>query len=310
VTSELDIVVLNFGPRAAAAALTARLLREAADGCLVRVWGVQAPGGDDDGGAWPAGVLTLDLPTNDGFGPNLNMATRAIRERLGQAVPAATGGFPAGVGSGPLRLWLFLNPDVEPAPGFVAALVGAWAATPDPARTIVGPVLVDPSGLVEAAGMVVAPDGRHRQTRTIPAGADRFGDTAPVSALPATALLVPEPLWQRLGGFDPGWFMYFEDADLCLRARLVGADVRVAAGLRLIHRGAGTQGTGPMAQLRRLTRATDGHLRYVARWGRRNHAYEPVLDGLTTAGYNLAYAVKLVVPALLARARKPGPRRP
>ena len=131
-----------------------------------------------------------------------------------------------------------------------------------------------------------------------------------VFSLHLRPFLMHLPLWQRLGGFDPGWFMYFEDADLCLRARLVGADVRVAAGLRLIHRGAGTQGTGPMAQLRRLTRATDGHLRYVARWGRRNHAYEPVLDGLTTAGYNLAYAVKLVVPALLARARKPGPRRP
>jgi GT2 family glycosyltransferase len=308
VTSELDIVVLNFGPRAAAAALTARLLGETADGCVVRVWGVQAPGGDDDGVAWPAGVLTLDLPTNDGFGPNLNTATRLIRERLGQPVPVAAGLGDAGEDSGPLRLWLFLNPDVEPAPGFVASLVAAWAATPEPAMTIVGPVLVDPSGAVEAAGMVVAPDGRHRQTRTRPVGEPPL--TEPVAAVPATAMLVPEPLWQRLGGFDPDWFMYFEDADLCLRARLLGADVLVVAGLRLIHRGAGTQGTGPMAQLRRLTRATDGHLRYVARWGRRDHAYEPVLDGLTTAGYNLAYAVKLVVPALLARARKPGPRRP
>lgn len=35
-------------------------------------------------------------------------------------------------------------------------------------------------------------------------------------------LLIPRALWQRLGGFDPRFFMYGEDADLALRARELG----------------------------------------------------------------------------------------
>ena len=36
------------------------------------------------------------------------------------------------------------------------------------------------------------------------------------------SLLVRREAWQQVGGFDPRFFMYFEDTDLCLRLREVG----------------------------------------------------------------------------------------
>lgn len=58
----------------------------------------------------------------------------------------------------------------------------------------------------------------------------------------AACLVLPQPVWHRLGGFDEAYFMYCEDVDLCLRVRLAGCTlVRVPvqvmhAGQRASHR--------------------------------------------------------------------------
>lgn len=58
----------------------------------------------------------------------------------------------------------------------------------------------------------------------------------------AACLVLPQPVWQSLGGFDAGYFMYCEDVDLCLRLRQDGwawlqAPVHVIhAGQRASHR--------------------------------------------------------------------------
>lgn len=48
-------------------------------------------------------------------------------------------------------------------------------------------------------------------------------------------LLIPTALWHRLGGFDPTFVMYGEEADLCLRARAFGASPRVTPEAEIIH---------------------------------------------------------------------------
>ncbi len=50
-------------------------------------------------------------------------------------------------------------------------------------------------------------------------------------------LLIPRDLWQELGGFDPLFFMYGEDADLCLRARQLGASCHITPEATIIHHG-------------------------------------------------------------------------
>lgn len=50
------------------------------------------------------------------------------------------------------------------------------------------------------------------------------------------ALLVSVPLWTKLGGFAEEFFMYHEDADLSLRARLRGADIVLNPEARVWHK--------------------------------------------------------------------------
>jgi hypothetical protein len=50
-------------------------------------------------------------------------------------------------------------------------------------------------------------------------------------------LLIPRAFWVRLGGFDPKFFMYGEEADLCARARALGARPLMTPDARIIHYG-------------------------------------------------------------------------
>lgn len=50
-------------------------------------------------------------------------------------------------------------------------------------------------------------------------------------------LLIDRALWEALGGFDPAFFMYGEDADLCLRARAAGARPTITPDAQIVHYG-------------------------------------------------------------------------
>lgn len=50
-------------------------------------------------------------------------------------------------------------------------------------------------------------------------------------------LLIERRLWDELGGFDPAFFMYGEDADLCLRARRLGSRPLICPGATIVHLG-------------------------------------------------------------------------
>ena len=49
--------------------------------------------------------------------------------------------------------------------------------------------------------------------------------------------LIDRALWERCGGFDPLFFMYGEEADLCLRARRFGARPAITPTATIIHHG-------------------------------------------------------------------------
>jgi N-acetylglucosaminyl-diphospho-decaprenol L-rhamnosyltransferase len=54
-------------------------------------------------------------------------------------------------------------------------------------------------------------------------------------------LLIRRELWDRLGGFDPTFFMYGEDADLCLRAARLGARPMVTSSSTIVHHGGASE---------------------------------------------------------------------
>jgi len=49
--------------------------------------------------------------------------------------------------------------------------------------------------------------------------------------------LIDRALWEELGGFDPVFFMYAEEADLCIRARKLGAQPKITPTATIIHYG-------------------------------------------------------------------------
>ncbi|MBS3649422.1 glycosyltransferase [Pseudaminobacter sp. 19-2017] len=48
-------------------------------------------------------------------------------------------------------------------------------------------------------------------------------------------LLIRRKFWEELGGFDPSFVMYGEEADLCLRARSRGARPRITPQAQIVH---------------------------------------------------------------------------
>jgi GT2 family glycosyltransferase len=54
-------------------------------------------------------------------------------------------------------------------------------------------------------------------------------------------LLIRRSLWERLGGFDRAFFMYGEEADLCLRARALGVRPVVTPEATIVHYGGASE---------------------------------------------------------------------
>jgi hypothetical protein len=60
-------------------------------------------------------------------------------------------------------------------------------------------------------------------------------DLETVDAVSGACMLLPRAVFEKIGGFDEGYFLHAEDLDLCRRARAAGFRVAVAAGLCVNH---------------------------------------------------------------------------
>ena len=67
--------------------------------------------------------------------------------------------------------------------------------------------------------------------------------TREVDIVSGCFLMMPRALWEELGGFDERFFMYGEEADLCLRARALGARPQVTPAASIIHHGGASEAT-------------------------------------------------------------------
>ena len=72
-------------------------------------------------------------------------------------------------------------------------------------------------------------------------GWDR-GNAAPVDIVTGCLFLIRRADWQTLGGFDPAFIMYGEEADLCFRAmRELGAQPHITPEATIVHYGAASE---------------------------------------------------------------------
>lgn len=154
-------------------------------------------------------------------------------------------GFGAGVNAGVRRALelgcetlLLLNPDAVVTAETATELHRACRADP---MALVGPRIVDVARGTSSAGLVLdLVDGRTRGWR--PTAALPDPRSRPVLWLTAACLALHRDLWERVGGFDEGFFMYWEDVDLTLRALERGGHVTLRDDLVAEHDQGGTQG--------------------------------------------------------------------
>ncbi len=66
-------------------------------------------------------------------------------------------------------------------------------------------------------------------------GAWDRGSEREVDVVQGSFFLIRRALWERMGGFDPTFVMYGEEADLCRRARAAGARPRMTPEATIIH---------------------------------------------------------------------------
>lgn len=155
---------------------------------------------------------------NLGFGPAVNLAAKQAH---GQAL-------------------LILNPDCvlpqddlqrlldllagRPAAGLVGAVVCDAEGRPDPASWRRDPLLRRAlNSLFGRAGEKINIE------REIPA------EVVEAEAVSGAVMLMPRAMFQRLGGFDEGYFLHCEDLDLCRRVRNLGYQVLLAGDVRVLH---------------------------------------------------------------------------
>ena len=126
-------------------------------------------------------------------------------------------------------IW-FLNNDARPDRACLAALLAAGEALPGAA--LLSPLIAygDGGGLWYAGGDVRRADLRVRHsTRPTAAGPQAVGFATGCAPLARAAFV------RACGPMDAALFMYYEDADWCLRARDHGWSVAVVPGARVVH---------------------------------------------------------------------------
>lgn len=92
-----------------------------------------------------------------------------------------------------------------------------------------------------------------------------YAERREVEQVCGACLFVRSEAWQQIGGFDPAYFMYFEDTDFCLRLRRAGWQIWYLPAAPINHRLGGSSGSD--WRVRALMVASYNHSRYYF-WSR------------------------------------------
>lgn len=253
----------------------------------------------------PVRVIAVDNASGDDTVARLRAAAPWV-EVLEQA---ENRGFAAGCNVGiaqldPGDVAVLLNPDVTVSEDFFATLA---AAPIDDGIAAVGPQVTGADGALEqsarafpsfATGLFgrtsllarLRPEGRATRGQLL---ADPTAGGATVDWVSGACMIVPADALAAVGGFDEGYWMYWEDADWCRRATDQGLVVRYAPELRVTHH----QGSSSAALPVRTTLAFH---RSAGRYYRVHSARGPVDATLVRA----VLMTRAVLELLAARLRR------
>lgn len=189
--------------------------------------------GDSAGLARSVGGSYLPLADNPGYGGAVNAGVRLLPDSV--------------------DWFLIVNPDVELSPGSIATMLERGES--DPSIGAVGPLIRDPDGGVYPSARAI-PSLRtgvgHAMLGPVWPGNPwtrayrKDADTAPVLRdagwLSGSCQLVRRSAFEAIGGFDEGYFMYFEDVDLGARLGEAGFRNVYEPAAEVMHSGAHSTG--------------------------------------------------------------------
>jgi GT2 family glycosyltransferase len=239
-------------------------------------------------------VVVVDDASSDGT-PEL---LRSYGERIQVLSLGANVGFAracnegAAVASG--EAIVFLNNDTEPQVGWLEALL--VYADRHPEAEVGGAKLVYPTGTVQHAGVVFGQDGYpHNLYAGLPPDHAAVERSRALQAVTGACMLVRRAVFERIGGFDPGYENSLEDVDLCLRVGAEGGEVHYCHEAVVVHLESASRGRRD-----RFRRSVD---LYRERWResvRRDDLTVYAEDGLLEVEYPATYPLRLSVSPLLA----------
>jgi GT2 family glycosyltransferase len=194
--------------------------------------------------------------------------------------PDFNGGYGAGhnhaIAALDSRVHLVLNPDVELSPSSVSLALEAFASHEDIA--VLAPVgfnqIGEPEYLAKAYPSVAVLGLRALAPKAANPFFDRalaryeMRDREPTATLRAITLASGCCMWvrrsafDRAGGFDESFFLYFEDYDLSLKMGAVGK-LMEHRGIEIVHHG----GQASRKGLNHLRWFIFGALKFFTRWG-------------------------------------------
>jgi GT2 family glycosyltransferase len=156
-------------------------------------------------------VEVVEAPTNGGYAAGMNLGLRYLSPSLSYA--------------------LLLTHEVLLAPCAVAMLT--TAVDEDPTLAVVGPLLCyksQPEIVFSAGGAFIGRRKIHWHPDTGLPAQDNDRLLHPAEWIDGSCMLVRRAALQQIGGFDEGYFLYFEETELHDRLRRVGWTVACAAG--------------------------------------------------------------------------------
>lgn len=146
-----------------------------------------------------------------------------------------TGGMNAGLARAKGDLVLFICDDVRPEPGCLQALAGVFDGGRAGLACGCHVAAQDPGRALYCGGEIHLGPWPRLEVWTSPRGETPYETGYATGA----AVMARRDLMGRLGGFDPAFFMYWEDVDLSLRVRREGWKILCVPAARLASRTSG-----------------------------------------------------------------------
>jgi GT2 family glycosyltransferase len=131
---------------------------------------------------------------------------------------------------------LLLNDDTEVAPNMLSTLVAAGEQ--DPNTGILGPSIFyfDSPDVLWSAGGSVDRTGAARHLHVDETAGDPGAPICDVDYVTGCAMLIKRSVVERVGSLDERFFAYFEETELCARARRAGFNIAYVPQARMWHK--------------------------------------------------------------------------